>query len=312
MTTISSATGGQNVAPVPSAPRATATPAALGMNVQDLLRLTSRPPAATSQAGGTTAPQGNSSALGLGTGSSGDEVAQLQGKLRTLGYFNYPRDTGYFGEGTANAVAAFQQDQGLTPTGFADGDTLDAVDRAIAAQPPAPVSGPHSEIAVDTSVQPRSHSTIPGYENHVEQCGEFVYRYFHAEGKGYPTFGQPYNFLMTGRDANGVAKPQFERNFNGGTTPPQAGDILVAKGPKPGQFHTALITKVDGNKVTVLQANVPYNWQGGKELTGEFPLEFKDGKYTMPVLPTSQKGYRDDYPVIGWIHPTGKDALPQK
>jgi peptidoglycan hydrolase-like protein with peptidoglycan-binding domain len=52
--------------------------------------------------------------------SSGEDVAQLQQRLRELGYFTYPTNTGYFGETTLRAIAQFQSDQGLEPTGVVD------------------------------------------------------------------------------------------------------------------------------------------------------------------------------------------------
>jgi peptidoglycan hydrolase-like protein with peptidoglycan-binding domain len=238
-------------------------------------------------------------------GDSGDAVKALQHDLRRLGYFSYPSDTGFYGDATEAAVKAYQQATGQEPDGVAGASLRAAIAAAAAQLPP-------EGIAIDPALLPRAHSTIPGYGNEVEQCGEFAYRYFTAQGKHYPTQGQPYDFLMTGKGAFYTASgltyremPQFERHFNGDGDPPRAGDILVAKGPRPGQFHTAIVTRVDGEGVHVLQANVPYNWQGGKEIEGVFAL---DGS-TMPPLPTSQKGYNNDYPVIGWIRPTGEDAL---
>jgi len=43
-------------------------------------------------------------------GDSNEDVKQLQRKLRFLGYFTYPKDTGYYGENTRNAVYKFQLD----------------------------------------------------------------------------------------------------------------------------------------------------------------------------------------------------------
>ena len=54
----------------------------------------------------------------LRMGSRGEEVRMLQAKLRELGFFNHPTDTGLFGAVTRAAVAAFQKDQGLSPVGF--------------------------------------------------------------------------------------------------------------------------------------------------------------------------------------------------
>ena len=73
---------------------------------------------------GTAASAGESAApaqtLGqfvsqLSVGSRGEEVRMLQAKLRELGYFTYPTDTGIFGLATKAAVVEFQRAQGLAP-----------------------------------------------------------------------------------------------------------------------------------------------------------------------------------------------------
>ncbi len=51
----------------------------------------------------------------LAPGSRGGEVKALQQKLRELGYFTYPTNTGLFGSITRAAVVAFQKDHGLKP-----------------------------------------------------------------------------------------------------------------------------------------------------------------------------------------------------
>ncbi|MBO4367118.1 MAG: peptidoglycan-binding protein, partial [Clostridia bacterium] len=54
------------------------------------------------------------------------EVKKMQQRLYELGWFNDVRD-GDFGSGTQSAVKAFQQASGLSVTGIADGETLDAM-----------------------------------------------------------------------------------------------------------------------------------------------------------------------------------------
>jgi hypothetical protein len=68
--------------------------------------------------------------------------------------------------------------------------------------------------------------------------------------------GQPYYFLMTGLDDQNRTHPEYDRILNNGYIPPRAGDILVAKGPAEGEFHTALFQAVQGSSVTIFQANV--------------------------------------------------------
>jgi len=76
----------------------------------------------------------------LARGTSGDAVRTLQSRLRQLGYFTYPQDTGYFGDATYGAVFTFQAAHGLPATGIADAatiGTLNACDLSCAFTPPA-------------------------------------------------------------------------------------------------------------------------------------------------------------------------------
>lgn len=59
----------------------------------------------------------------LSIGSSGEEVRQLQIKLKTLGYFQYYTTTGYFGPITRESVIKFQKNLGITASGIVDADT---------------------------------------------------------------------------------------------------------------------------------------------------------------------------------------------
>jgi peptidoglycan hydrolase-like protein with peptidoglycan-binding domain len=52
-------------------------------------------------------------------------VAALQERLRQLGYFTYPQDTGYFGVATYGAVFTFQHVRLLPTTGAADARTVE-------------------------------------------------------------------------------------------------------------------------------------------------------------------------------------------
>lgn len=54
----------------------------------------------------------------LSEGMSGEDVKQLQSKLRKEGFFNFATDTGFFGPVTKQAVIAYQQSKGLPATGF--------------------------------------------------------------------------------------------------------------------------------------------------------------------------------------------------
>jgi peptidoglycan hydrolase-like protein with peptidoglycan-binding domain len=54
----------------------------------------------------------------LQKGSRGEEVKELQKMLRSAGYFNYPKDTGYFGDVTEKALKDFQKARGITIDGI--------------------------------------------------------------------------------------------------------------------------------------------------------------------------------------------------
>ena len=73
----------------------------------------------------------------LGIGSKGAEVKQLQAKLRQLGFFKHPTNTGLFGAVTKAAVVAFQKAEGLTASGAVNSATRDALN-GVSAPAPAP------------------------------------------------------------------------------------------------------------------------------------------------------------------------------
>lgn len=70
----------------------------------------------------------------LKKGVSGNDVKKLQSALKTLGYFNYPSLTTYFGDATVSAVKAFQKKSGLTANGLVDSKTAAAINSALVAK----------------------------------------------------------------------------------------------------------------------------------------------------------------------------------
>lgn len=80
----------------------------------------------------------------LKKGVNGNDVKSLQEALKTLGYFNHPSFTTYFGDVTVNAVKSFQKKSSLTANGVVDSKTVAAINKALAAktgavsQTPAP------------------------------------------------------------------------------------------------------------------------------------------------------------------------------
>lgn len=78
-------------------------------------------------------------------GNRGNEVTQLQNKLKELGYFpENVRITGYFGTVTKEAVIKFQRDNNLKADGVVGDDTLSALEVApgknSGSQPPTNTS----------------------------------------------------------------------------------------------------------------------------------------------------------------------------
>lgn len=83
----------------------------------------------------------------FGKGDSGDNVRDLQARLKQIGWFN-AGVTGFYGNVTTEAVSGFQAKRGIAVTGFVDQTTLDRL-RAMTREPteaeltnaPPPVPG---------------------------------------------------------------------------------------------------------------------------------------------------------------------------
>ncbi|MGY0539597.1 L,D-transpeptidase family protein [Nocardioides sp. YJ-D4] len=82
----------------------------------------------------------------FGKGDSGDDVRDLQARLKQIGWFN-AGVTGFYGNVTTEAVSGFQGKRGIAVTGFVDQTTLDRLHamtrepteaELIDAPPPAP------------------------------------------------------------------------------------------------------------------------------------------------------------------------------
>ncbi|MBQ7455853.1 MAG: peptidoglycan-binding protein, partial [Clostridia bacterium] len=118
-------------------------------------------PTATPKPSATPAP---STSETLSIGSKGDSVNLLQARLTTLGYFTDTID-GRYGTMTASAVAAFQENNGLTADGIAGPKTLKKVysNSAKSAPTPAPTAKPtatpKATAAVNTTATLRTGDT---------------------------------------------------------------------------------------------------------------------------------------------------------
>ncbi len=73
----------------------------------------------------------HASAALLKTGSSSSEVKNLQLALKQLGYFKYPKATGYYGSITTSAVRKFQKESGLAADGIVGSKTKAALAECI-------------------------------------------------------------------------------------------------------------------------------------------------------------------------------------
>ncbi|MDF2537244.1 MAG: putative peptidoglycan-binding protein [Herbinix sp.] len=68
-----------------------------------------------------------SAAVTLKRGSSGTEVTKLQKTLKEMGYYTYPKITGYYGSITESAVKRFQRDYSISADGKVGKSTRSAL-----------------------------------------------------------------------------------------------------------------------------------------------------------------------------------------
>lgn len=179
-----------------------------------------------------------------------------------------------------------------------------------------------SKLPLDTSIRPKDQGAF----GTVEQCGEFVMRYFKEaraaaglSGASFETdFGPQHDLADTLRRmaAGTETRAGYTAYLNSGLTPPRAGDVLIAQSPDGSEFHYALITGVENKggqwMATVYQANVPFdvNSHDPKDHLQEIPIAYRDGRWSLQRLATAQAGYGSDMDVVGWIHPGPAKALP--
>ena len=86
--------------------------------------------------------QPSDTVISLGTlapGAENSDVTRLQQRLKDSGYF-YGQTTAYYGSKTESSVSSFQRDRGLSITGVADSQTLQALglrSGSVSSLPPA-------------------------------------------------------------------------------------------------------------------------------------------------------------------------------
>lgn len=99
-------------------------------------------------------------------GSRGDEVRQIQTKLKNWGYYSGSID-GVYGSNTLSAVKKFQKKNGLTADGIAGAKTLEA-------------------MGISSSSSSTSSSSSSSSSSNLNLISRFVY----AEARGEPYTGQ--------------------------------------------------------------------------------------------------------------------------
>lgn len=109
----------------------------------------------------------------LTSGDNGEDVSRLQNRLKELGYFSQ-KATGKYRAITANAVKAFQRQNGLEITGTADVDTQRALfgDNALAdGASPTPTPGPDQDLGDvnDMVLAGDGEATVEEYEKKLSR-----------------------------------------------------------------------------------------------------------------------------------------------
>ncbi|WP_371017811.1 peptidoglycan-binding protein [Pseudalkalibacillus sp. JSM 102089] len=119
--------------------------------------------------GGTAKSQSSaaSSSSVLQVGSRGQEVTDLQSKLKAAGYYSYNVD-GIYGRITQKAVQDFQKEKGLSVTGKADSTTISALANASSS------SSKSSSSSSDISIGMRG-SAVTDLQSKLKSKGYYTY-----------------------------------------------------------------------------------------------------------------------------------------
>ncbi|ASS74752.1 hypothetical protein CIG75_07030 [Tumebacillus algifaecis] len=171
-------------------------------------------PLAVTDAFAAQAPYGNSM---LQVGSNGAEVTKLQQDLRLLGFFNYPENTGYYGEVTATAVKKFQAANELEQNGKVGATTGPLIEaQALKLRPATPK-------AVDTAMK---YVGVP-------------YLWAGNTPSGFDCSG----FVSYVMGQSGLHLPRIAADMYAGGTPsatPQSGDLVFFSTYGPGATHVGI------------------------------------------------------------------------
>lgn len=131
-------------------------------------------------------------------------------------------------------------------------------------------------------------NSVNGVDTGVKwQCVEFVRRYFYIMFGISPNGGNALDWYPN------AASLGLDRYQNGGTTPPQVGDILC-KGYTSGTpyGHVAIIKRIENNRVYTAQQNMS---EDSTDLDKWLPLTVSNGTY-----------YVGDSSIQGWLRKPGQ------
>ncbi|QNU28155.1 peptidoglycan-binding protein [Geobacillus sp. 46C-IIa] len=118
----------------------------------------------------TTATSSSSATLNIG--SSGSKVSELQNNLKRLGYFTYPKITGYYGTVTADAVRRFQKDNDLPATGSVDPTTFGRIEDAVKKKTAPPAEEDRSSLYLTIGARGEEVKRV---QANLKQLGYFTY-----------------------------------------------------------------------------------------------------------------------------------------
>lgn len=148
---------------------------------------------------------------------------------------------------------------------------------------------------------------LHGTYGHQFQCVEYVNR-FYSQALGFPNMGDPNTGLNVNANQYFSKAPSWGLTAykNGGTTPPQMGDIICSNGngAKDNVGHVAIVRQVLDDSIRVIHQNwknIPSNDASNNYYNQEcnyYRLGMKksaSGQYTV-------SGFSSAYPVVGWLH----------
>lgn len=184
-------------------------------------------------------------------GASGNEVLQIQTKLKSYGYYTGALD-GDFGPATCNAVISFQADCGLTVDGIVGPETL----RALENFSPAAIT-PSRGASAD-----RKGQSIVSF---ARQFLGTPYVWAGCSPKGFDCSGFTcYVYSRFGINLPHAADQQFKKGVK--VTQLKAGDLVFFSTYEPGPSHVGIYIgnnqfihgSSGAGKVTITSMDAPY------------------------------------------------------